>query len=148
MPPEKSPPGLTALVICSALLVMGFMLFNTIIGPIARAAGLAEWQVGLILTMAGLVWMACSTPWGTLSDRRGRKTVLVWSLLGFAVSFALLTLAVWGSVRHVWSAGVAFAVLLVAPVVLGLLLAAAAWAVAKAKLPQGAPAAALSTPPS
>jgi MFS transporter, DHA1 family, tetracycline resistance protein len=202
MPPEKSPPGLTVLVICSALLVMGFMSFNTIIGPIAREAGLAEWQVGLILTMAGLVWMACSTPWGTLSDRRGRKTVLVWSLLGFAVSFALLTLAVWGSVRHVWSAGIAFAVLLVArsliavfyaaipatsqamvadfttpdkrnagmaalgmasavgmlvgpavaallspvslvaPVALGLLLAVAAWAVAKAKLPQGAPAAA------
>lgn len=114
MASEKSAAGLNALVICSALLVMGFMSFNTIIGPIARESGLAEWQVGLVLTIAGLVWMVCSSPWGRLSDRRGRKTVLVWGLLGFAGSFALLCAAVWGSVGHVWSTAVAFAVLLLA----------------------------------
>ncbi len=101
------------LIIVMALVSMGFMAFNAVLGPIARQVGIAEWQVGVIVTASGLLWMLSSRPWGRLGDRMGPHGVMLRGLLGYAATFTLLIGVVLGSIAHWWSALLAFVLLLV-----------------------------------
>jgi len=73
---------------------MAMMSFVALAGPIARLTGLQPWQVGAAMTAAGLAWMLMSRYWGALSDRRGRRPVILIGLSGFALSYFLLSLFV------------------------------------------------------
>jgi len=84
-PPRHVP--ILPLMIVNALCIAAMMGFVAVIGPVARALGLAEWQAGLTVTFAGIVWMALARPWGRASDRYGRKPVLIAGVLGFALSY-------------------------------------------------------------
>ena len=101
------------LVAVMALVSMGFMAFNTVLGPIARQVGIAEWQVGVIVTASGLLWMLSSRPWGRLGDRMGPHGVMLRGMLGYAATFTLLIGIVVGSIEHWWGPVVAFGLLLV-----------------------------------
>jgi len=61
---------------------MAMMAYVVIIGPVTRELGLPEWAAGLAITTGGVFWVALSRWWGQVSDRRGRRPVL---LTGFAV---------------------------------------------------------------
>ena len=80
-------PLMAAYMICT----MTMMAFVSIIGPIARLLSLAAWQVGMVVTVGGILWMLSSRPWGLLSDKRGRRTVLLTGLIGFAIAYFLLS---------------------------------------------------------
>ncbi|MFT4193020.1 MFS transporter [Ottowia sp.] len=73
------------------------MAFVAVIGPVARAIHLAEWQVGAVLTVGGVLWMLLSRPWGSMGDRQGRRKALLAGTGGFILSYgamcALLVLA-------------------------------------------------------
>lgn len=78
------------LLIFNTLSVTALMAFVPVIGPIIRELGLSEWHGGLVVTIAGLVWMLSARPWGRLSDRRGRKAVLAWAGAGYILSYIAL----------------------------------------------------------
>lgn len=78
------------LYLAVALCTMTMMAFVALIGPIARALSLAEWQAGAAVSVAGALWMLLAHPWGVASDRRGRRFVLLTGMLGFAVMYAVL----------------------------------------------------------
>ena len=101
------------LVIVMALVAMGFMAFNAVLGPIARQIGVAEWQVGVIVTASGVLWMLSSRPWGHLGDRLGAHRVMQYGLMGYSLSFLLLVIIVMGSLAQWWTALAAFVLLLV-----------------------------------
>lgn len=68
------------------------MTLNPVIAPLSRAVGLAEWQVGLTISVAALMVVVTSQWWGRRSQSAGRKPVLVSALViaaaamtGFAV---------------------------------------------------------------
>lgn len=82
--------NLRILLIFNTLSVTALMAFVPVIGPIIRELGLSEWHGGLVVTIAGLVWMLSARPWGRLSDRRGRKSVLVWAGSGYILSYIAL----------------------------------------------------------
>ena len=92
---------------------MGFMAFNAVLGPIARQIGVAEWQVGVIVTASGVLWMLSSRPWGHLGDRLGAHRVMQYGLMGYSLSFLLLVIIVMGSLAQWWTALAAFVLLLV-----------------------------------
>jgi MFS transporter, DHA1 family, tetracycline resistance protein len=75
------------LVLITALCNIAFMIFNTVIGPIARLVGMPEWQIGAMVSAAGLSWMLASRPWGMAGDRNGHwasmRKGLIWFVLGF-----------------------------------------------------------------
>lgn len=75
------------LVLITALCNIAFMIFNTVIGPIARLVGMPEWQIGAMVSAAGLSWMLASRPWGQAGDRNGHwftmRKGLIWFVLGF-----------------------------------------------------------------
>ncbi|KAG1068397.1 hypothetical protein G6F60_015093 [Rhizopus arrhizus] len=63
---------------------MAMMSFVAVIGPVVRMLGLSEWHAGLSVTAAGVLWMLAARPWGQLSDRIGRKRVLMLAMSGAA----------------------------------------------------------------
>src|SRR5690606_7692039 len=66
---------------------MAMMAFVSLIGPIARSLHLATWQAGAVVTVGGVLWMLLSRPWGVLSDRRGRRAVLLMGVGGFMAAY-------------------------------------------------------------
>ena len=63
------------------------------IPPLARDLGLTEIQTGTIFASSALAWMMFSPYWGRLSDRIGRKIVVLIGLLGCALSLVLFSTA-------------------------------------------------------
>ncbi|SFR78403.1 Predicted arabinose efflux permease, MFS family [Stenotrophomonas maltophilia] len=73
-------PGLPALVLAALIGTMAMMSFVAVIGPVVRLLGLSEWHAGLSVTAAGVLWMLAARHWGQLSDRIGRKRVLLLAM--------------------------------------------------------------------
>lgn len=86
------PFGLKPLMFEIFVCSMAMMVFVTLAGPIARVIGLAPWQIGMAMTIAGVGWMIMGRVWGRLSDIHGRRTILLISLTGFALAYFLLAL--------------------------------------------------------
>ncbi len=104
MPPDSQPAtSIRPLVLILALSMLGFMAFNTLIGPISRDLGWAEWQVGAIVTVSGLMWLFGAKPWGRRIDAFGARHVAITALTGFTLLFVVLVLVVYGSLARWWS---------------------------------------------
>ncbi|MDQ7281215.1 MFS transporter [Stenotrophomonas sp. Sm6012] len=83
-------PGLPALVLAALIGTMAMMSFVAVIGPVVRMLGLSEWHAGLSVTAAGVLWMLAARPWGQLSDRIGRKRVLMLAMSAYTVVYIAL----------------------------------------------------------
>lgn len=72
---------------------IGFGLIIPVLPLMVRQVGAAPFQLGLMLAVYSAAALLTSPWWGHMSDRVGRKPVLITGLLGFAVSFLLFGLA-------------------------------------------------------
>lgn len=79
--------GLPALVLAALIGTMAMMSFVAVIGPVVRLLGLSEWHAGLSVTAAGVLWMLAARPWGRLSDRIGRKRVLLLAMAAYTLIY-------------------------------------------------------------
>lgn len=82
--------NLRALLVFNMLSVTALMAFVPVIGPIVRELGLSEWHGGLVVTIAGLTWMLSARSWGRISDKYGRKTILLLAGGGYILSYLLM----------------------------------------------------------
>jgi len=72
---------------------MGQTIVFAILPPLGREIGLQEIAIGAIISMSSLVFFLSSRTWGRLSDRWGRKPVILIGLWGYGIGtlvFALL----------------------------------------------------------
>lgn len=124
--PAAETPGfsLKPLMFESFVCSMAMMAFVALAGPIARVIGLAPWQVGAAMTVAGVAWMVMARIWGAASDRRGRRPVILFGLTGFAISYFLLALFIDLALRTAMLPAIAFAGLLIGRGVAGIFYAA------------------------
>ncbi|MHC9085135.1 MFS transporter [Luteimonas sp. RIT-PG2_3] len=90
----KSVSSLPALVFTALAGTMAMMSFVAVVGPVVRVLGLAEWHAGLSVTAAGVFWMLLARRWGALSDRIGRRRVLLIALAAYALIYLLMALFV------------------------------------------------------
>jgi len=72
---------------------VGFGLIIPVMPEMVQDAGAAPIHLGLLLSVYAAASFVCSPLWGALSDRIGRRPVILTGLFGFAVSFVLFGLA-------------------------------------------------------
>ncbi|CCN73318.1 MFS transporter [Vibrio nigripulchritudo] len=115
---------LKQLFILNAVCMTAMMSIIPVIGPIIREVGLLEWHGGLVVAMSGIAWLLSAKKWGTISDRIGRKPILLISTLGYAISFIVMTIWLDLSLKSTFNTFVILAGMIVARTMVGLFLAA------------------------
>ena len=84
--PEPQQYKFARIILLVALVGVGFgftVLF-AILGPLGREVGLSELQISSVIAASSLTVFLASPRWGRLSDRWGRKPVMIFGLLGYA----------------------------------------------------------------
>ncbi len=86
-----SPLGVVVLIVLVDLL--GFSLVMPLLAPFAKQYGFSEWQIGLLFSAYPMCQLVAGPILGRLSDRYGRRPLLIVSQAGTAVSFLILGLS-------------------------------------------------------
>lgn len=119
-----TPFDLRPLLVANMACTMAMMAFVSLIGPIARVLGLAAWQAGTAVTVAGVIWMLLARAWGRASDRFGRRRILLLGTAGFTLAYWALCLFIDAALRYLPSATLAFAALVLGRGLIGAFYAA------------------------
>lgn len=93
---ESSPttasgrPAQVGVVLAAVFLAyLGQMTLNPVIAPLSREVGLAEWQIGVMISVAAIMVVLTSQMWGRRSQSWGRKPVLVAAMATATASMAV-----------------------------------------------------------
>lgn len=103
---------------------MAMMAFVALAAPVVRRLGLPEWVAGLSVTAGGVLWMLLARWWGGVSDRRGRKPVLLTGFAAFAVLYAALAVGIDLALREQLGAWAALVLLVATRALIGAFYAA------------------------
>ncbi|HBL87779.1 MAG TPA: MFS transporter, partial [Alcanivorax sp.] len=93
---------------------LGQTLVFTLLPSLGRATGLAEIQVGLIISCSSLAFALASPVWGYLSELYGRRPILIIGLSGYATGTLLFALVFQAGLAGWVSGGVLVALLVAA----------------------------------
>src|SRR5262249_36217572 len=88
---RMSPLGIVVLIVLVDLL--GFSLVMPLLAPFAQHYGFRAWQIGLLFSAYPMCQLVAGPILGRLSDRHGRRPLLVFSQAGTAISFLILGLS-------------------------------------------------------
>lgn len=69
---------------------MGQSMLFSILPPAARELGLTPFRISTIFATSATLWVFVSPWWGRRSDRVGRRPIILFGLLGYALSMALV----------------------------------------------------------
>ncbi len=100
-PVTGSRPQIPLLLGSVFLVYLGQMTLNPIIAPLSREVGLAEWQIGVTISVAAVMVVLTSQFWGRRSQSWGRKPVLV-----AAFALATITMALFALLAQLGMAGI------------------------------------------
>jgi MFS family permease len=81
----------TVLLFAIVALGFSFSVLFAVLGPLGREIGLTEFQISSILAASSLTMFLASPRWGRVSDRVGRKRIMIIGLLGYVVGNLLFT---------------------------------------------------------
>jgi MFS transporter, DHA1 family, tetracycline resistance protein len=87
----RRPFGLIFMTIL--ITTIGFGVIFPVLPTFARSLGASDWANGWIVAIFSLAQFAFAPFWGKLSDRYGRRPILIFSLLGSAIGYYLTGLA-------------------------------------------------------
>jgi MFS family permease len=85
----------TLLFIAVMTMAMGQTLVFALLPLIGREVGLAELQIGVIITASSAVYAVATRVWGRRSDRLGRRQVILIGLAGYTVGTLVFTSLLW-----------------------------------------------------
>jgi len=68
---------------------MGQSMLFAVLAPLGREIQLSEIQVGSIISASSITFFLCSNLWGRVSDRIGRRRVILIGLLGYTLGSSL-----------------------------------------------------------
>ncbi|MFT4090878.1 MAG: MFS transporter [Asticcacaulis sp.] len=104
---------------------MGMSVILPILAPLIRELGLTESQGGWMVSVGSVVMAATGAMWGGLSDKWGRKAILLIGFGGLFATYIIYTLIVGFGLNGALSGGLLFASLLIGRSLVGAFLAAA-----------------------
>ena len=85
------PLGIIVLIVLVDLL--GFTIVMPLLGPFGAHYGFSDWQIGLLFSSYQVAQLVAGPVLGRLSDRYGRRPILIFSQAGTALSFLILGLS-------------------------------------------------------
>jgi MFS transporter, DHA1 family, tetracycline resistance protein len=85
------PLGVIVLIVLVDLL--GFTIVMPLLGPFAAHYQFSDWQIGLLFSAYPVCQLVAGPILGRMSDRYGRRPLLIFSQAGTAVSFLILGLS-------------------------------------------------------
>ena len=92
-PPPNEPPGVPAGTSGFERMVVGFGIIIPILPFLSPQLGADKFDIALIIVTYAACAGLCGPFWGRLSDRIGRKPVLMICMAGTALAYAMLGLA-------------------------------------------------------
>lgn len=113
-------PAFMILFAVSLIVAGGNMALQSVLPAIGRTFGLQDTMVAGAFAISALLWTAASPFWARLSDRLGRKRVMMIGLGGYVASMTGFGLAATSGLEMWLGAGVAFTLMAVARSVYGL----------------------------
>lgn len=93
---------------------MGQSLVFAILAPLGREVALSELQITSIVAISALVFGLAAPRWGSLSDRTGRKPIIIIGLIGYTVGTAIFASVFYAGLTGLLSGTILYCVLLVA----------------------------------
>lgn len=84
---------LAVIVLVVLVDLLGFTLVMPLLAPFADQYGFKDWQIGFLFSAYPVCQLVAGPILGRLSDRYGRKPVLIFSQAGTAISFLILGLS-------------------------------------------------------
>ena len=95
MPPRtSSSPGRLGILFLAVLVdLVGFGIVLPLLPFYARDFGADGFQIGLLVTVYSAVQLVMAPLWGRISDRLGRRPVLILGLLGSALAYVVFARA-------------------------------------------------------
>ncbi len=91
---------------------MGQTVLFAIAGPVFRDMGLSEYQLGIIVSSAAVVFVFSSAIWGRIADTWGRRPTIIFGLLSYSVISAAFAGTLQLGLNQTLAAGVVFVLLL------------------------------------
>jgi DHA1 family multidrug resistance protein-like MFS transporter len=85
--------NLVLLSLTLGVVMLGFGMVMPIFPFYIESMGASATELGLLVAISPLIQLVASPVWGGMSDRHGRKPVLVVGLLGYGISMVLFGLA-------------------------------------------------------
>ena len=90
---DLSRHGFFVLLLTMFLTVAGFGIVLPVLPYFARQMGASSVEMGLMVSLYALAQFLFAPMWGSLSDRIGRKPVLIAGMTGFGLSFTAMAFA-------------------------------------------------------
>lgn len=112
-------PAFAILFSVSLIAAAGNMALQSVLPAIGRAFELSDTLVAGAFAISALMWAVASPFWARLSDRLGRKRVMMIGLGGFILSMSGFGLAATSGLEQWLSAGLAFVLMAVARTIYG-----------------------------
>lgn len=117
---RPTSPAFVILFVVSLIAAAGNMGLQSVLPTIGREFQLSDTLVAGAFAISALLWTVASPVWARLSDRLGRKRVIMIGLAGFVVPMTGFGLAATSGLEGWLGAGVAFALMTLARTVYGL----------------------------
>lgn len=114
MTEQLSRQQLTVLILALMTTGMGQSLVFAIIQPLGREVQLGELQITSIVAISALIFGLGAPKWGRLSDRVGRKPIIITGLIGYTVGTALFASVFYAGLTGILSGVLLYTVLLAA----------------------------------
>jgi MFS family permease len=112
-------PAFAILFSVSLIAAAGNMALQSVLPAIGREFRLSDTLVAGAFAISALMWTVASPFWARLSDRLGRKRVIMIGLSGFVLSMTGFGLAATSGLEHWLGAGLAFTLMAVARTIYG-----------------------------